>query len=113
MLLYDMILSLKTPGEVLSDIRFLIKERRLSLNLTQEQLAGKANVSLAVLRKFERTGRISLESFVKIAFVLGLNEQLLEGLCAPPNSNASLSDILAQTLEPKRQRASSGKRKNG
>jgi transcriptional regulator with XRE-family HTH domain len=111
MLLYNMILSLKTPAEVLFDIRFFIKEARLSLNLTQEQLADQANVSLAVLRKFERTGKISLESFVKLTFVLGLNDKLLEALRIQPKSHASLSDILAQTLQPKRQRASSGKSK--
>ena len=108
-----MISSLKTPGEMLSDIRSFIKEGRLSFNLTQEQLADRANVSLAVLRKFERTGKISLESFVKLAFVLGLNDKLLEALRAQPSSNASLSDILTQASEPKRQRASPGKHKRG
>jgi transcriptional regulator with XRE-family HTH domain len=84
----------------------LMRERRLAVNMTQEQLAGQANVSLAVLRKFERTGKISLESFVKLAFVLGLSDRLLEAL-RMKTETASLDDILKDISGPKRKRASS------
>ncbi len=102
-----MIISLNTPSETLSDIAALMRERRLAVNMTQEQLAGQANVSLAVLRKFERTGKISLESFVKLAFVLGLSDRLLEALRMKTETAASLDDILKDTTGPKRKRASS------
>ena len=35
-------------------------------------MAARSNVSYATLRKFEQTGQISLESFVKIAMELGV-----------------------------------------
>lgn len=109
-----MIVSLNTPTETLSGIATLMREGRLAANMTQEQLAGQANVSLAVLRKFERTGKISLESFVKLAFVLGLNDRLLDALKIKPETAASLDDILKDTSEPKRKRASpSGRDRHG
>lgn len=101
----DMIVSLNTPSETLSGIAALMREGRLVANMTQEQLAGQANVSLAVLRKFERTGKISLESFVKLAFVLGLSDRLLEAL-RMKTETASLDDILKDISGPKRKRAS-------
>ncbi len=101
-----MIISLNTPRETLSDIPVLIRERRLAVNLTQEQVADQANVSLAVLRKFERTGKISLESFVKLAFVLGLNDGLLEALRMKQETAISLDDILKDSFKPIRKRAS-------
>lgn len=101
-----MIALLNTPSEILSGIAALMREGRLVANMTQEQLAGQANVSLAVLRKFERTGKISLESFVKLAFVLGLSDRLLEAL-RMKTETASLDDILKDIPGPKRKRASS------
>ena len=47
-----------------------IRECRLAAGMTQEELAGRAGVSLSTLRRFERTGDISLKVFVEMAFVL-------------------------------------------
>ncbi len=47
------------------------KEKRLSLDLSQQSLSQRSGVSLGVLKKFERTGKISLESLLKLALVLG------------------------------------------
>ncbi len=46
------------------------QEKRLSLNLSQKTLSQRSGVSYGTLKKFERTGKISLESLLKIAFVL-------------------------------------------
>jgi len=101
-----MMISFKTPSESLSEISSLLRERRLVVNLTQEQLAEQANVSLAVLRKFERTGKISLESFIKLVFVLGLSDELLKVLKINSEIPVSLDDIINETSKPKRKRAS-------
>lgn len=45
-------------------------------NITQEQLAARSNVSYATLRKFEKTGQISLESFVKLTMELGVVSEI-------------------------------------
>ena len=41
-----------------------------------EQLAARSNVSYATLRKFEKTGQISLESFVKLTMELGVVSEI-------------------------------------
>jgi transcriptional regulator with XRE-family HTH domain len=47
------------------------RERRLSLNLSQKTLSRTSGVSHAVIKKFELTGKISLQSLLKIAIALG------------------------------------------
>ena len=41
-------------------------------HITQEQLSVKSDVSFGSIKRFERTGEISLSSLIKIAFALGL-----------------------------------------
>jgi len=59
-----------TPYETMIQIAKKAKEKRLELNLSQETLSERSGVSLGVLKKFERTGLISLESLLKLALVL-------------------------------------------
>ncbi len=47
------------------------RAKRLTLNLSQQSLSEKSGVSYGVLKKFERTGKISLESLLKLALALG------------------------------------------
>ena len=47
-----------------------IKARRLEINLTQEGLSARAGLSTATYRHFERTGKISLDGLLHIAFAL-------------------------------------------
>jgi len=61
---------LKSPADVLSELRARFKRRRLALNLTQEGLAKRSGVGLPSLRRFERTGLISLDSLLNLALVL-------------------------------------------
>lgn len=56
-----------TPHEMGLRIAQAVKEKRLSENLTQKSLAEHSGISLAVLKKFEATGKISLESLLKLA----------------------------------------------
>ena len=46
------------------------KAKRKYMKLTQQQLADKSGVSLGSLKRFERTGEISLSSSLKLALVL-------------------------------------------
>ena len=59
-----------TPHEMAVQIATQLRERRLSYNLSQKSLAEHAGISLAVLKKFERTGKISLETLLKLALPL-------------------------------------------
>lgn len=64
-------INLETPQEALKKIAEKARAKRLSLNLSQKTLSEKSGVSYGVLKKFELTGQISLESLLKLAFVLG------------------------------------------
>lgn len=87
--------NLLTPYELMGHIAQRAREKRLEFNLTQETLAKRSGVSLGALKKFERTGKISIESLLKLALVL---EALAEfdTLFSPKplESYASLKQIL-------------------
>ena len=64
-----------TPSEMMDTLKTKFKQRRKALGYTQPELAERSDVSLGSLKRFERTGQISLESLLKLAFVL----ECLEG----------------------------------
>jgi len=51
--------------------------RKSSLNLTQKELAERANIPLGTLRYFEQTGRTSLQNFLRIATELHALESFM------------------------------------
>ena len=63
-------INLSTPASMIQTLKDKFKERRLSLDLTQEGLATKSGVSLGSLKRFESSGQIALESLLKLALVL-------------------------------------------
>lgn len=70
------------PMEIQKEIARKEKERRKDKGLTQEELARRAGLSLASLRRFEQTGEISFASLVKIGSVLDDEKAFLD-LFAP------------------------------
>lgn len=62
--------NLSTPVEIADQIAKRAREKRLSLNLSQFQLSQRSGVSLGTLKKFEGSGKISLESLLKLSLVL-------------------------------------------
>lgn len=77
---------------------------RLQSNLTQAGLARRAGVSYASLRAFERTGCISLSSFVKLAQTLNKDSALLAALTPTPLAYTSIQDVIKATAKPIRKR---------
>ncbi|MCR5798723.1 MAG: helix-turn-helix domain-containing protein [Lachnospiraceae bacterium] len=72
-----------TPSDVSKRLSERLKNIRKRKKITQKQLAARSNVSYATLRKFEDTGKISLESFIKLAMELGVINEL-NGLFTQP-----------------------------
>lgn len=92
-----MYVEFSTPAEITQHIATLAKEKRLSLNLSQRGLSERSGVSLSVLKQFERTGKISLESLLKLALPLGnLNDFLALFKPVPPQMLPSLDSLLNQ-----------------
>ncbi len=65
-----------TPVDIALEMAHKMKSIRKRRKITQKQLAARSNVSYATLRKFEKTGQISLESFIKLSMELGLTHEL-------------------------------------
>ncbi|MCQ2914530.1 MAG: helix-turn-helix transcriptional regulator [Alphaproteobacteria bacterium] len=62
---------LQSQQEVAQAIALRAKTVRLKQNLTQEGLSLRSGVSLGSIKRFERTGEISLKSLIDIALALG------------------------------------------
>ena len=78
-----------------SNIALRAKAKRLALNLSQKTLSERSGVSFGVIKKFERTGKISLESLLKIALILdAFNECNVLFAPTAPEQFASLDELL-------------------
>ena len=84
-----------STSEMAGYIALAAKEKRLALNLSQKSLSERSGVSFGVIKKFERTGKISLESLLKLALTLGALKDFstLFGP-APPEEMRSLDEII-------------------
>lgn len=60
-----------TPIEVSKALAQKHKLLRKKLHLTQEEMAERSGVSLGSLKRFENTGKISLEAILKLAHLMG------------------------------------------
>jgi transcriptional regulator with XRE-family HTH domain len=67
---------LNNPKSIIIGIRDRFKHLRLSIGYTQEALATRSDVSLGSLKRFERTGEISLVNLVRLSSVLGCMKDL-------------------------------------
>ena len=60
-----------SPLEICESIANRHKKLRKKLSLTQAEMAERSGVSLGSLKRFENTGKISLESLLKLAHLIG------------------------------------------
>ncbi|CAA6811966.1 MAG: Transcriptional regulator [uncultured Sulfurovum sp.] len=84
----------KNPKDIREELRAKFKARRKSLKYTQDELATRSGVSLGSLKRFESSGQISLESLLKLAFVLECLGDF-EEVCKPKEvMPESIEDLL-------------------
>ncbi len=95
-------LKLMSPQEVAQTLGRRLKDVRLSINVRQEELAHRAGVSRLTVVHFEKTGRGSLESFLRIALALGKISELAPLFQSTPTTIAELEKVSSR----KRRRAS-------
>ncbi|MBL6929685.1 MAG: helix-turn-helix domain-containing protein [Rhodospirillales bacterium] len=86
--------------DMASELAARLKGRRLARKLTLEGLAQRSGVPLGTLKKFERTGRIALVSFIRLVVALK-DETALEKLLLEPEFE-TLEQILGSEKKPKR-----------
>lgn len=64
-----------TPTEVRKELANRFRILRKKSKISQKQMAERSGVSLGSLKRFENTGKVSLESLLKLMHLLGrLNE---------------------------------------
>ena len=101
-----MALSLKSPKDVLEEVRDRFKRRRLALNLTQAGLAKRSGVALGSLKRLETTGLVAFDSLLKLALVLDClgDFDKLAAEDAQSLSGKPLDEVLARTRTRKKGR---------
>lgn len=90
------------PGEVCVELGQRARARRLALNLPIEELAARIGVSDKTLRNCERTGRCTLETFVRVLEALNALPDLQSVLLTQPQS---IEDMRQQAQSRQRKRA--------
>lgn len=94
--------SLETPENVSTALAARIKELRLARGWKQATLAQRSGVSLASLRRFEESGKVSLQNLLDLAFALNRLDDfdiLFQGARA-----SSLAELEAGEKRPARKR---------
>ena len=97
-------LSLLNSSKAQEIIAQNAREARVQLGFTQEGLSHRSGVPVATLRRFERTGFISLESYLKILLVLGQLEDVVGATKPKSVEFESIDDVLADNDKPKRKK---------
>ncbi len=71
-------LDVFNPHAIAKQIAMRVREKRLSLNLTQQALAKKAGLSLGSLKRFENRYEISLNHLLLLAISLQATEEFMQ-----------------------------------
>ncbi len=87
---------LLNPHDLTLQIAKFAQAKRLSFNFSQHTLSERSGVSFGTIKKFERTGKISLESLLKIALVLESLEEFSELFKPTPEQAATLDELINQ-----------------
>jgi len=82
----------KLPTDILKSVAQNVAVVRKEKNLTQMNLADRSGVSYGSIKRFERFGKISFESLLKIAEALGRLDEF-ESLFTSNNNNKRLEKL--------------------
>lgn len=95
--------SLKSSAELAKDISKRAKQKRIQLNLTQQELSERSGVSFGSVKRFEQKGEISLKHLLQIAIVLrtaGEFESLFK-----EQRYQTIDDVIREKSKTERKRA--------
>lgn len=92
--------SLHTPEEISQLLAARLKELRLVKRWKRCSLAERSGVTEASLKRFEQTGKVSMENFLKLVFALGRVDEM-ETLLKPPRAR-SIKELEQQEKETPR-----------
>lgn len=95
-------LAIKSPEEISSELAQKLREHRLAQGLTLLGLSQRSGVPLGTLKKFERTGQVSLVSFIRL--VIALKQEAVLEQFLHPSEYETLEQVLAKPQKPSRGR---------
>lgn len=90
------------PTETAMALAERLRTLRLAKGWTRETLASRSGVTPASLKRFENTGKASLELLLKTAHALARLDEF-DGLLKPPAAR-SLAELEERAAKPPRQR---------
>jgi transcriptional regulator with XRE-family HTH domain len=93
------VFALHTPEDVARQLAERVKALRLRRNWKRATLAERSGVSESSVKRFERTGHVSLENLLKLAFTLDRLEELTSLFVPAPAASI-------QELEASQEKAS-------
>jgi len=92
----DAMISVNNSPESLTQaLAERVRHHRLRLDFTQQGLADRSGVPLGTLKKFERTGALSLLAFIKLVTTLRMEGEI-EMLLAKDPEFETLDQVLKQ-----------------
>ena len=84
----------KLPAEVLNSTAAKFRKIRKKAGLSQVEFAERSGVSLGSIKRFESSGKISLESFLKLLHILNrLNE--FDGILMPGDEMEDIEKLFS------------------
>ena len=93
----------QSPEQIAAQLADRVRARRLERTWSREELGKRSGVAPATLRKFEDTGRISLDRLLRLLAALDALDQV-ERLLAPATPTRSLDSFAAFDATVTRQR---------
>lgn len=99
-----MALTLQGPTEVGKSLADRVKALRLLKNWRRETLARRAGVTVSSLKRFETTGKASLELVLRVTHALARLHEFGELLQPPPARSIEELERRAEKPAPKRGR---------
>lgn len=95
-----MIENMSLPDDLSKILGRRVRDLRRSKKWRQDILSAKAQVPIATLRRFERSGKGTVVTFLRLAFALGRSSDFAELLIPPPAQ--SLAEL--EALERRRRK---------
>lgn len=99
-----MTLTMKTPTEAAVTLAQQAKALRLLKGWTRATMAQRAGVTVSSLKRFEQTGKASVELVLKVAHALGHLDEFGRLLQPPPARSMAELEQRAAKPAPKRGR---------
>lgn len=94
--------SLLSPSEIATELGRRLEALRLGHDWRRASLAERTGVSVSTIRRFERTGKITLEHLLRLVDALGRAHELASLLQPPPAR--SLDELEQRTSRPRPKR---------